>query len=643
MTRGWRIHTPYGEHELCLASGLPIGSTVADSATTEQLWRTCEWEVESLDPEVLVAVLLLDRELGAGPVSLTGGPEDRFAVHRVIQRLKHAVAAGTLVFAKVTQTRASLSVVPGVPALPPPPPAPAPPEERTSWFEVLVVDEIGEPIDGVEVVLRQGESELTQTTDGSGKARWEELPGSFASVSFGDVSQLRDILHARWQQIREGMLPDVPDLEVQPLREAMERVAVTCEEPKTIAVVPRVACVRLIGMYFDLGKCFLLPNAMAGLVRVKELTAGYPNATLLVVGHTDTKFTPPNGEEYQARLSRERAEAVAAFLKDDVESWYKWYEFDSWSQKHWDAPEDRHMLRSLPVGSSEEDRFLRDGVAIATAVQDFQRADGGLEVDGVVGPNTRRALIRDYMNHDDTSLPPSVATETHGAGWFFLDLQTPPNTEEERNRRVEIFLFDGPVLPPCPGPYATDGEPEYWEWRRRAQTTYDFSKDGAQLWSIRLRLHDALRRQMPNTWCRVSGTGWSQVEMSDGEGWVDFDVPQPPNQLRVQWGAADASGVHPYELTADFNLDAGADREQQAVKLRNLGYPNTNDVEFERAARAFQHDYGLDDEGLSADGLLPDGTLQELAAIYGDRSCDAAGSPRDPLRWPILGEQIEPA
>jgi len=46
---------------------------------------------------------------------------------------------------------------------------------------------------------------------------------------------------------------------------------------------------RLTGMFFDTAKCCLLPSAMLGIQGLIDYFLDHPGATVLVVGHTDTR------------------------------------------------------------------------------------------------------------------------------------------------------------------------------------------------------------------------------------------------------------------------------------------------------------------------------------------------------------------
>ncbi len=71
---------------------------------------------------------------------------------------------------------------------------------------------------------------------------------------------------------------------------------------------------------FDFDKATLRPDARAALEKAARLVMNYPEAPLLVAGHTD----PKGEEDYNIMLSKRRAQTVALWLKAksarDVES-----------------------------------------------------------------------------------------------------------------------------------------------------------------------------------------------------------------------------------------------------------------------------------------------------------------------------------
>ena len=61
---------------------------------------------------------------------------------------------------------------------------------------------------------------------------------------------------------------------------------------------------------FDFDRAVLLPKSQSALAEAAGQIAAYPNAAVLVEGHTDNK----GADGYNAKLSQARAEAVRAFL-----------------------------------------------------------------------------------------------------------------------------------------------------------------------------------------------------------------------------------------------------------------------------------------------------------------------------------------
>jgi outer membrane protein OmpA-like peptidoglycan-associated protein len=104
------------------------------------------------------------------------------------------------------------------------------------------------------------------------------------------------------------------------LRDALDPVQVVAGV-NVVSVQPPVTQARLLGMFFELNKNFLLPTALPSLSQIKALYDQNPNSQLLVVGHTDTSADPATNDP----LSVERAEAVAQYLAEDVDAWLARY------------------------------------------------------------------------------------------------------------------------------------------------------------------------------------------------------------------------------------------------------------------------------------------------------------------------------
>jgi outer membrane protein OmpA-like peptidoglycan-associated protein len=246
---------------------------------------------------------------------------------------------------------------------------------------------------------------------------------------------------------------------------------------RQIGVVPRSVLARLHAS-FNTNRTFLLPNALPSVRTLRKLYLDNAPCKLLVVGHADTK----GGAAYNDKLSLERARAVIAYLKDDVEAWFAFYS-DSDLKKRWGKVEDHLMLIALPDFRSkppDEDE-----------VEFFQRTRG-LKVDGDAGKDTRRALIREYMALDGTSLGDFVGdieAVAHGCGENFplddrgenLDAEPADEKRDHVDRRVEFYFFDNEfgITPAPPGENSKPGSIEYPRWRDRAVEIHDLEVDAA--------------------------------------------------------------------------------------------------------------------------------------------------------------------
>jgi outer membrane protein OmpA-like peptidoglycan-associated protein len=414
---------------------------------------------------------------------------------RALDRLLHAIESERLFVRRVDAPR---PLVPGETPIvdladlgSPDEPASTATDTAPTWFEVRIVDEIGVPIAGVPMRFSHEGQPVSATTDGDGRARIDVDGVSFASVAVGDTTALHEELEARWRTIRPGeILEPSGDLDVCFVREGdPPKASLLAKAPHTISLQPDVRLVRLLGLHFDTWKSFLLPTALPNVRALAELYAENPGAALLVVGHAE-----PGEAEHADDVALERAESVAAFLQDDVDTWLSRYEDGVPTERRWGGAEDKLMLKSLP---DYPEKPLEEN-----AVRWFQRTRG-LQVDSIAGPETRRHLVAEYMAHDGTSLPADVAIEVHGAGAGFPLPEPAPEDQAahdrhstQEHRRAELFFFARPfgVLPPAPGPTSDPGAPEMGEWLRRSRRIVDLSAEGSTKDVTLLEMADVLFR-----------------------------------------------------------------------------------------------------------------------------------------------------
>ncbi|HMI91799.1 MAG TPA: OmpA family protein [Polyangiales bacterium] len=197
-------------------------------------------------------------------------------------------------------------------------------------------------------------------------------------------------------------------------------------------------CHRIRGFLFDTDKSFLLPDGLPVMAQVRADYEQYPEYDVHIVGHTDTTGTP----DYNRTLSKERAEAMAAFLRDDDGAWLAWYGSGKPEKKRWGRREDVLMIGALPDGPGL--------VAGSDPIGAYQQARG-MAQSGSADQATRRALIKEYMAIDQTPLPAGTKIATEGKGEDEPLVQSGDSVAEGQNRRVEVFFCE-PGKPPPPKP-----------------------------------------------------------------------------------------------------------------------------------------------------------------------------------------------
>ena len=279
----------------------------------------------------------------------------------------------------------------------------------------------------------------------------------------------------------------------EPTPYAVGGIDVAAGSALTVQVPPRVFLGRMTGLLFDTDKTFLLPRSLAGIRGLRRFYDQHPGVQVLVVGHTDTV----GPAQYNLTLSIERAHAIEAYLKDDVDAWMEYYPGRTGSA-HWGTVEDQHMLKELGFYPGE---ITGRAIDSQEAVKQFQRSKG-LNDDGQAGQRTRHELVAAYMQLDGTTLPQGTVLQTHGCGEFHLAVPTADEVAEQQNRRVEVFFFENRIDPPprprCPAP----GCPEYEQWRQKTVQTFDLEHPAG---TLDVAVRDPQGRMITGAAVHVSG------------------------------------------------------------------------------------------------------------------------------------------
>jgi hypothetical protein len=181
----WRI--PHAADEIWLLT--------ADDAR-RRAWRSlpreeAAWRIDGSLAETSLAHGTLARALSV----IEGRASDATTID-LRRRVTTALRRGALVM--VVHERRSISVA-RVAAADAAPLGPAAP----TWFAVKLVDEIGDPLAGIEVAMRCDGVDRTVRTDATGQARLDEVYGESAQASIGDARALWRSLAPRWRELRE--------------------------------------------------------------------------------------------------------------------------------------------------------------------------------------------------------------------------------------------------------------------------------------------------------------------------------------------------------------------------------------------------------------------------------------------------------
>ncbi|MBN2194632.1 MAG: OmpA family protein [Polyangiaceae bacterium] len=718
MRRPWLIRTPDGDFEARVAH---LGASPADRTASDRAsaWFSADFSLANGEPDALSSVQELRRVVTGSQGSFLGDREDVFAIAELRRWLEQAWRTGRVVFTPIARPviRVLRSAAPAVEFAPPPASTDS---SAPTYFEVRFVDEIGEAIAGLEVIITTEGKGNPVTTDGDGVARLDGVTSSFANVRVASISKLGEIVEPRWSTVRAGDPPTAAHLTRATLATLPSGIALESEqqhlvviEPRRgklfmelwdkagrvrhvgcryrisgptsfdgetdengrllhedvppgdyeltltvevelagevtsndyqspavvldgteaephirrLGVVPRVIMARVRGLLFDLNKSFLLPSAIPALRRIRDVYATNNPSELLIVGHTDTSGEPNINDP----LSVERADTVAAFLKDDVDPWLAWYGQGKPVSKRWGATEDLMMIQAMAdYGTKPADL---DPVSWFqkrhnNKPESHRQPMSSLKEDGILGPSTRRQLVSDYMGLDGATLGTEngldIRITTHGCGENFpvddtgtqLDSAPADDRRDQLDRRVELFFFDSEfgIVPPPPGKNSRAGSTAYPEWRKRAEQEHFFDVlDPMRLLRLRVLVQGEVHASAAYR-LFIDGQLIGAGETNE-DGYLVLPVPVDASEALLELPAVGLRRT--VSLVASEGFPSVDTLEGQRTRLHQLGLyvgPLTGDADaaFSDAVERFRAE-----RSLGPGTELDSAAQQELAATYG--------------------------
>jgi len=527
---------------------------------------------------------------------------------------------------------------------------PGPVVETLSSVSLLVVDEVGDPIDGVDVAFGVGNSRKVVPTDGRGVARLDDVVTAFVSASIANHAQLREKLKPRWAKPRAPRLPKGPDVHVEPIDRSTTSLSLETEKQATLAVTPLFRCNELHGVHFAFGRSFVLESGLDPLSVMAAAILEDENRRAMIFGHTDTS----GSEALNKELSERRARVVLMLLTHDAGAWEQLWmgTADGPSFKEqWGAKEAQHLLNAIGVLDDEGETLVEDG-AIGSrtkqALRRFQRGDypspraarGPLSETGEVDAPTREEFLRSFADRVTTDPLPVDRFSSIGGTPFMGCGEYNPLSDHARDaasRRTVVFVFDAAAQPqnlpcrlrslgPCKGAGGVDeplprplpdGKPYRCQiYREIAKTCPCVTSE--ELMHLEVMLHDRSFDPAPAThYALTLDTGERVFGTTDSEGVlhaavrkadIAFTVTYRPSTERV-----------PVTINALITLPDEEETDRAFIqKIRNLGFGAQGDSDAS-AIRKFQSVH----KKLKRTGKLDEDTKQAVRDLDDKRLRDS--------------------
>jgi outer membrane protein OmpA-like peptidoglycan-associated protein len=357
------------------------------------------------------------------------------------------------------------------PADQPLPPGEPPTHPDDKWFELKLVDEVGDPIGGVELKFTYGGKTKVVPTGGDGVAHVDDPNATTAEVVVVDRTKLREALKPRWSKGRAPKTPSGHGVSVQPLDEQLEPVALKAAFQSTLAITPFFMCSEIPGAHFAFARSFPTSDAIQTLSEIaQEMHAEDENGAplerkALVFGHTDLS----GSDELNKELSERRAKAIYALFTHDDKKWEELYSGKPsgkhWQEK-WDVWEAQHMMNALSCGDAAGNPLKETGIRdkpTKEAIRRFQRGDypdkpaeqAPLPESDFLGEPGRKEMFFAYAKRVTRKpVPKDRFVEANGTPYVGCGEFNPlsKSAKDAESRRAVIMIFDGAAGPANPLP-----------------------------------------------------------------------------------------------------------------------------------------------------------------------------------------------
>ena len=266
---------------------------------------------------------------------------------------------------------------------------------------------------------------------------------------------MRDELGARARDGDKGYMLSGDDSPRSELRipEVFEQRGFSLEQTHQVRVARKdcpeqfLDCCSLPAITFDFDSSFVKPAVVDHLGAIETLVQSYPDARLMVFGHTDAV----GDEMYNKKLSERRAWAVYAFILNDPDAWETLYNHPD---EEWGLPVVQEILADLGHYDGATDGDM--GPLTRAAMRDFL----GLGENASVSNDAafRRELFAAYMGgKHDIEIEAERFMEPGFMGCGEFNLLEPTDSAEQKNRRVTFYAFNKDRLPNLPCAFADCG------------------------------------------------------------------------------------------------------------------------------------------------------------------------------------------